>query len=319
MIQSILFAIEVISPILVMILLGMLLRSIGLIDANFIDKGAKIVFNIALPSLLFVIISRVSLDWQGQLNLVIAGILCTGVVSIWAWFVCKGFNFDRATSAIVIQGSFRSNLGISGIAYVLNAYGTSGLARSALFLGIITAVYNIFSTFLLNHGFSSNGQHSRWRGLQNNLISTFKNPMILCITAAMIVATAEWQLPEMLYTTASYTSQLALPLAMLLTGASIELRSMRLNAKAVMVACFAKTVLLPAVALVVGEHLGIRGEKLGVLFLMLMAPTAAASFIMVQLMGGDGPLAARIIAVTSFFSMIFGGIGLSLLDYFQLI
>ena len=48
---------------------------------------------------------------------------------------------------------------------------------------------------------------------------------------------------------------------------------------------------------------GFTGMSLGIVLLLSIAPTAAASYVMVRSMGGDHRLAASIIAVSTLFSL----------------
>ena len=57
--------------------------------------------------------------------------------------------------------------------------------------------------------------------------------------------------------------------------------------------------MLVALAYVVG----LRGMPLGIVLLMAISPTAAASYVMVRSIGGDHRLAASIIAVTTLLSL----------------
>ena len=319
MTESIIFSIEVILPVLCMILIGFWLRKIELIDLNFIKRGSNIVFKVALPAMLLVVISRAKLDWQGQTSMLLVGIVCTFLIIVITWLITRFVKMDRATAAICIQGSYRANLGVTGVAYVSNAYGAEGLAKSALFLGVVTILYNLIAVILLNRNLAPQGTTSALQKVKNDLLSTAKNPMILSIVTAIVISSMQLNLPELVYTTSDYLAQLALPLAMLLTGASVSTEPLNNKLKAVMIAAVGKTIILPMLALLIGMSLNIRGEELGILFLMLMSPAAAVSFVMVQSMNGDGPMAARIIAVTSFMSIFFGGLAFSMLDFWGLI
>ncbi|MCV5738108.1 AEC family transporter, partial [Escherichia coli] len=42
---------------------------------------------------------------------------------------------------VLIQGGFRANTGIIGIAYVANAYGSQGVALAALYVAVTTFIY----------------------------------------------------------------------------------------------------------------------------------------------------------------------------------
>ena len=68
-------------------------------------------------------------------------------------------------------------------------------------------------------------------------------------------------------------------------------------------ASLTKIVLLPLIAVPVAMLFGYSEMELGILFLMLSCPTAAASFIMAKASGGNGELAANIIVLTTLGSL----------------
>ena len=71
------------------------------------------------------------------------------------------------------------------------------------------------------------------------------------------------------------------------------------------------------VATALGFYVGLRGEELGVLFMMTAAPTAAAAYPMVRSIGGDYHLTAAIIAGSTLMSIVSSTLGLFLLREMQ--
>jgi predicted permease len=60
----------------------------------------------------------------------------------------------------------------------------------------------------------------------------------------------------------------------------------------------------PLLAIAIGLLFGLEGTLLGILIMMVAAPTAAASYVMVRAMGGNHGLAAGIISVTTLGSIV---------------
>jgi hypothetical protein len=65
--------------------------------------------------------------------------------------------------------------------------------------------------------------------------------------------------------------------------------------------------------------LGVRDEQLGVLFLLLAAPVAASSHVMVVAARGDGTLAANIVVLTTLLSIVTITVGFFLLSLLSLV
>ena len=75
----------------------------------------------------------------------------------------------------------------------------------------------------------------------------------------------------------------------------------------------------PLLTVLLALAMGVRDEPLGVLFLLLSSPVAAASFVMVVAARGDGVLAANIVVLTTILSMATVTVGFFLLSLFGLV
>ena len=204
---------------------------------------------------------------------------------------------NRQATGVVTQGGFRANMGIIGLAYCAQTYGNDGLAAASVYLGMVTILFNVLSVFILN--FYQEGK----RSLTSQIEGILKNPLIIAIVIALPFSYFDWQLPVLLTTTGEYFAQLTLPLALLCTGASLQFRSFSADWFNISLSSLSKCVFYPAVMVGVAYAAGLRGMPLGIVLLMTIAPTAAASYVMVRTLGGDYRLAASIIAITTVLSL----------------
>lgn len=311
--QSLSFSFSITGPIFAVLALGVYLRRIGLINDNFIDVGSKLVFNVTLPALLFLSISQTHISDTANVPLVAFGLIATILVYLMlellaAWLVPK-----REDRGVVVQGGFRSNMGIIGLAYCINAFGDAGLVAASLYLALVTILYNILAVITLNRSLNHSG------GLAATFKGIVRNPLIISIVAALVVAGLEWELPELLIHSGGYFSQMTLPLALLCTGASLDFRALRADLNSAMVSALCKLLVVPLLLIAAGIALGFRGLELGVLALMSSAPSAAASYIMVRAMGGNSALAANIIVLTTIGSLFTTSCLMMLLRSFALL
>ncbi len=307
------FAFAVTGPIFVILALGIVLAHTGLLTDAFIDAGSKLVFNVTLPSLLFISISKTSIEQTANLALIGCGIVGTVILFILLEILAKYLIEPTEDRGVVIQGVFRSNMGIVGLAYCVNAYGENGLAAASLYLGLVTILFNILAVITLNR---SLGKHA---SLIGTLKSIATNPLILGILLALPIAWAQVKLPDLILKSGEYFAQMTLPLALLCIGGSLSLKALRFEKHNAMIAGAGKLILVP-IALTMGGYLiGLRGIELGILFLMSSAPTAAASYVMVRAMGGNSVLAANIIVLTTIGSLPVTSLGTALLRHYELI
>ena len=305
--ENLSFSLSVTGPILVILILGVVLRRIGILTDAFVQAGSRLVFNVALPTLLFISISTTDFDQAANAGLILYGVLATLVVFVLAEWMASKTVHPPEDRGVVVQGAFRSNMGIIGLAYCVNAYGDAGLVAASLYLGLVTIVFNILAVITLNRALSKR------RGLGGILRGIVTNPLIIGIVLALPVSYFELRLPAIALQSGRYFAEMTLPLALLCTGASLNFASLRDELSNTLQASVLKLIAVPVLITTGGMLLGFRGIELGVLFLMSAAPTAAASYVMVRAMNGNAVLAANIIALTTLGSIVATSAGITVL------
>jgi len=306
--DSLAFALTITGPIIVMLVMGILLARWNIITDAFIDAGSRLVFNVLLPALLFIIISKTRFEQTANLTLIAVGVLGTLVVFVAMEWMATYLVKMPENRGVVVQGAFRANLGVIGLAYAVNAYGEVALAASSLYLGLVTALYNVLAVVTLNRSLN------RYRSPLAALKSIARNPLIIAIVSALPFAYFEVTLPSLLLQPGQYFAQMALPLALLCTGGSLSLRAMHLESRDAMIGTLGKALISPLLLALVGYSAGLRGMELGIVFLMASAPTAASSYPMTRAMGGNASLAANIIVLSTIASVFVTTAGMLLLS-----
>jgi len=288
------------TPIFLVVMCGYGLRRVGLIDDHFIRMGSRLVFNFTLPVLLFISIATRPLTYGVTLQGAMVGLLVTVIMWLLMEALAKRLVEPRSDRGVVVMGGFRSNLGIVGLAYVLNAHGEDGIAQIAMYLALVTMLFNVLSVITLSRKQADN------ISVLDTLKGIAKNPLIIAIVLAavwsMLGSTIGLQLPQVVLTTGQYFAAMTLPLALLCAGGSLSFRALRDDMDKVWLATVAKLLVAPVLTALVAYGFGLRGVSLELLVLMACAPTAAASYPMVRAMGGNAKLVASIIAVTSLLS-----------------
>ena len=126
-------------------------------------------------------------------------------------------------------------------------------------------------------------------------------------------------MPEVALKTGEYFAQLTLPLALICTGASLQFRSFSSDWYNIALATVSKCIVYPALLVGIAYFFGFRGMELGIVLLLSIAPTAAASYVMVRNLGGDHRLAASIIALSTLVSLPVTAIGFGALAMLGLV
>ncbi len=284
--------------------LGALLMRAGRVDDAFLGRASWLVFNVALPAMLFEKMVT-SPDGAGSsARMLFVGVIGTVLVCALMIAIVRVLVSDQGERGVVVQGAYRANMGVVGLAYCLNAFGEAGVAAVVLYLGVVTILYNVIAVVVLNHYI--NGR-SDWR---SGLVGVARNPLILGILAGGVTRGVGLPVPTVLLTTFDYLGQMVLPLALLCAGAALNFGALHAAPHNTVLATLGKAILSPVIVVGLALMVGLEGMELVLVFLMVSAPTASASYIMVRAFGGNDSLASNIIVVSTLASIVFTSLGL---------
>ncbi|MFK8080505.1 MAG: AEC family transporter [Granulosicoccus sp.] len=297
MLEQLQFAFGITGPILLLLIIGWSARSLGWVTDIFVSQSNTVVFNIAMPVMLFFAISSGSFDQALNLTLTIVGVM--GTVALVGLLLMVGRLLPTDQRGVFVQGSYRGNLAILGVALCVATYGDGVLPMVALYIGVVTTIYNVLAIWVLD----SSGA----------LTKIAKNPMLIGIVAGALASIVQLPVPVFLESTGRYLAQMTLPLALLCIGATLDFSSLRTHFKSISLAVFFKLLVSPVFLVGVGYLAGLGNQELGILFFMSASPTATASYIMARQMTSHGALAAEIVAVTTALGVLSYTLGLALL------
>ncbi|OOE96900.1 AEC family transporter [Salinivibrio sp. IB643] len=307
------FSLSIVAPIFFIITLGYTFRRINWIDPHFIDIASKLVFRIGLPAMLFISIATANHNFLQAIDFLTLSVILTVAFFLICTLSTKLFFKHSKDHGVLIQGCFRANTSIVGVAYVDNAFGSQGVALAALYIAVITVVYNIQAVICL----SPHKRGTRSINIAILVTNLAKNPLIIAITLGLLVAISPFALPNVIVDTGNYLAKMTLPLALICTGGSLNLKMLRNNQGPTWFASSYKLVIAPLLFTLFAYYFGFRGVELGVLFFMNAAPVAAASYAMVLTSGGDTTLCANLIGLTTLLSSLtvcLGTLALTLLE-----
>lgn len=303
------FAFMIVFPNLALMGLGFYLQKTGKINGNFIDTASKIVFNFGLPCLLFFSVIKSNVNYAEQLPLIMAGFVTTFVLFFGAEIYAKMLIKDVRDKGVFVQGVFRSNMAIISLSVATNAYGAVGTSVGAVYMGILTILYNILSIITLSRTSQSKGLSAQSRDI---IIKIFQNPLIIALVSAFMYKGVGLPLPPTpIAKTGELLSNIALPLALICAGATLDIKSMLGLSGVSMQASIGRIIVAPLLAVGVGVAFALPPVQFGVLFVMAASPAAAASYVMAKAMGSNDVLAANILAFTTVVSMIGMAVGMA--------
>jgi predicted permease len=293
------YTFSVTGPVFIIVFIGLWLKVNKKISDNFIQEASSLVFNLCLPILIFISILDSTVDWVGHFDLIVFCVV-SAVISFVAFWWLSVFMDKQQDRGVAVQGAFRSNLGIIGLALCANGFGDSGLAIGAAILAVVTPVFNVLSVYGLSKSLDSD-QPIPLLSIFKNIA---KNPLIIAILIGFLCLYFEFTLPIVAYDAGTYLAQMTLPLALISIGGALSLTELRRSSFLSLQVILGKLVVLPILVTLAAYIYGFRGVELGCIMLMFASPTATASFVMVRAMGGNYALASNIIVISTLCSAL---------------
>lgn len=295
--ENFIYSINVTMPIFLVMVIGYILKQIGMLNDNFVTVANKFNFKVTLPFMLFKDIAGVDIkavfDIKYVLFCAVVSTICFWVV----WGTAKLLVRDKTIRGAFVQSSFRGSAAVMGLAFIQNIYGSSAMGP----LMIVSAVplYNIFSVIVLTFEANDSTGIDKKAKIRQAGINICKNPIILSILAGLIVGLLGIQFPTLVNKTVSNVAQMATPLALITIGAGFEGRKALAKIAPTMAASMIKLVLQPLVFLPVAAWMGFSGEKMIAILIMLASPTTPSCYIMAKSMNNDEVLTASVIVTTT--------------------
>lgn len=295
-------------PILIVVAAGYMLKQRGVIGDEVRRFLSRLVYYLAFPALIFR--SIVSFDFTGtfRINLIANNLLATFVVFAVTFllaFLVKNKNKRGAFH----MGCFRSNQGYMGMPVIQGFYGVEAMSKTAIINGFDSSFVTILSVITLEifAGRKSLEGENVWRLIARKLASMIKNPFVIATVLGLIFSYFKIPILEfkILDELLKMISTMALPLALLSIGCSVEIHYLKDNWGLVLKSAGIKLIAMPVLAFLIARYVfGLAGTDLGLSVVIAAMPTSVSSYILASEMETDERLMATIIGFTTFVSVI---------------
>ncbi len=300
-------------PTFAWVVLGVVLKRLGLFPQALNEGLSRFAFNLGLPVMLFANAAQVDYSALSSARYLLAGVLSTLLVLAISWQYSRWRQHPKAVRGIFVQATFRSNLAIVGVALTFSAYGERGPVLAALPIALMTVLYNILAVWVLNATLGSN------TSVRAVLFGIVRNPLIIGISAGVCLSISALPQPGFLPPLGAALSAFFLPVVLVCIGGSMDFSRLYRARSLTWEASVWRLCIAPLLAVLLALLLGVRDEPLGVLFLLLASPVAASSHVMVAAARGDSTLAANIVVLTTLLSLFTLTIGFFVLSGFGLV
>lgn len=322
--DTLLFALNAILPIILLIALGYILKRKNFLDEGWFKKGNKLIFRVCLPCLLFTnvynIQSFTSINWSVVVYSEI------GIIAIF----CLGFLLvkltvpDNRQKGVVLQCVFRSNFAIIGLTLAESLGGVEGRGIAAVLSAFSIPTFNILAVISLTIFVSA--EDGRKVNLKDVLLKIAKNPLIIGVVCGLVVLGIRSFIPtaadgspvfslssnmKFLYDAINNLAKISSPLALVILGGLFDFSAVKGMLKEIIIGTAARVVFVPLIiiglAVILSKYTGLISFDATVypaLIALFGSPVAVSSAIMAQEMDNDGVLAGQLVVWTSLISIV---------------
>ncbi len=288
-------------PIITLLLIGGILKKMGLTDAIFLKTSDRLIYYFFFPVMLFWKIGGASLDKGINWDFCLASLATLVAMFVLSTLVIKVFRIEAFQAGSFSQSCYRFNTYI-GVAVILNSLGTEGVKYFGIMIGFAIPLINFFavSTLIWFSG-QQVGLNSRIRILSRSLIS---NPLILGCLAGIFYSRMFGTFPVFVNNSLSLISMVALPMALISVGGSLTFSGVRGNMVPSLLAAGLKLIVLPVLGFMIFHLFNVTGIpfKVGMIFLCL--PTSTAIYVLSSQMNSDTVLASAAIVTSTLLSFL---------------
>ena len=292
-----------ISPVFILIILGSLLRRIGVPDLSFWHISDKLIYWVLIPALLFHHVSQITLSSTMLANYAVVILSGLFVVTTLSFIAGKLFGYTPQIWTSVMQGAARHNAFIA-LAIAGSLFGNKGLALGAIFMVILIPVINIVivsaMTSTLNQEVGNNSRPS----IFDVLFELIKNPFILAIATGLVISFVDAERIIIIHETTGLLGSAALTIMLLCIGANIKIREISLAITPIIIANVLKLLIFPVVVFFVAKLMNLSLFETTIAVIFAAVPTAASSYSLAKQFGGETQLMTSIITIQVTLSFI---------------
>ena len=310
--QSLIFAIEAVLPIIIMVGLGYIIKSVGLVKKDSAKLLNKLVFKLFLPVMLFLNVYDIKISTGIDYGYIIYGFVATLAIFILSLPVVMLITNRSERRGAILQATFRSNYALIGIPLAESLFGSEGMIIATVLLAIIVPVFNVLAVISLSI-FKVDKQKPSFKKI---IIDIVKNPLIVSIFLGVVALIIRmlfvkygitFRLSDVkpIFKVLNYLSSVATPIALLVLGIQFEFSAVKELRKEIFFGVLMRNVLVPLLGIGVAYLLfndTFNGAHFAAFVAMFATPVAVSSVPMAQEMDSDVALAGQLVIWTTVIS-----------------
>ena len=315
--DSLLFALCAVAPIIIVVLLGYFLRKINLVSKDTAKNLNKIVFRVLVPANLFLSVYKIESIKDVNPAFVLYAMAATLVLFALGVVTLRLATNEEKRKGVLLQAVFRSNYALIGVSLVEELFGGEGTGSAALLAAFIIPLYNVLAVIALTVLEPiGEGEQRRKIDVCKIVVGIFKNPLVLSIlTALLMLGVREiftsldvgFRLSNItpVFSVIDMLSRSATPIALIALGAGFEFSAVKELRREIIWATVARLIFVPLLTIGIAvAFFNFTGHEYAAFIAAFASPVAVSSVPMAQEMKGDTELAGQIVVWTTIFSSV---------------
>ncbi|MDF7667695.1 AEC family transporter [Orbaceae bacterium ESL0727] len=289
-------------PLFILILLGFLLIKIFKWQKTITDSLTKFTFFVAIPIMLFQIMSHFSEHSTMNYQLLLVFFGGTFIVfALGCVIAAKCFKLNGSESTLFAMGGIYTNTVFVGIPIIRMLLGDNAIPIVAIIVVFNALILWTLATVSIE--FVRIGKLS-FASLLKAIRNIAKNPMIIGIFAGIAINLIGIPLPKFINQTTKMISDMTAPLSLIVLGMGLAEYKIRDKLGITAAICFIKLIILPVVTYILGKLLGLHTLELQVIVLLSSMSVAINCYMMArQFQVLQGPIASTLLISTALSSI----------------
>jgi predicted permease len=293
-------------PLTLVVALGAGLLKIGLYDDTVRRSLDLLVYWVCLPAMIVHSLLDAPAGGLAETGrMVLAMAIATLGGSLIAGLVVFAFRMSRSEAGVFAQSAMRGNLayvGIPVIALAVNGHAGT-VAKAAIVLAPTMFLFNVLGVLMLvtaaRVGRAGMSLGSTLRIILRSLVT---NPLLIASGVGLGLMAMRIRLGDIPMATLDLVAQPSATLALLSLGGAMVVHPVHGKLGLAIGGAVLKCACVPAIAYGCCMLLGIHGVDRTIVLVFAATPTAVASYVLATQLGGDEPLAAAGIVVSTILS-----------------
>ncbi len=285
--------IQLVLPDFLLIALGWVLYNKLKYSDEFFQYAEKLVYFILFPALLFrsIIQTPLSPSTAWQLLQAVLALLAFGLTAM--WLAVPILKPDPRSHASVAQCGYRFNTYI-GLSLAAAMAGAQGQTVMAVLVGLSVPFVNVAAVHAL----------ARQQPGSSLLREIVRNPLIIATVLALVGNFLHFSLPHVLDVTLARLGACAIAIGLVCVGATLSIEGGRGAGKLMSWVIAVRLLAMPLAALTIGWLLGLSLIERQMLLLFGSLPTASSTYVLASRMGGNGPLVAVTMSISTVLAVV---------------